>query len=153
MAKDAIALLEEDHSKVRDLLAKLTSTTDRAGKTRQDLLEQIAMELKVHTALEEEIFYPAFREANGKEHLKLYHEALEEHRAVEEMIIPDLQKTDPQSVQFSGRAKVLKELVEHHVEEEEEMMFKMARESLSKDALQELGDKMATRKKALMGKS
>lgn len=153
MAKDAIALLEEDHNKVRELLSKLTGTTERAAKSRTDLLQQIEKELQVHTALEEEIFYPAFRDADGKEHEKMYHEAIEEHRAVEELVLPDLKKTDPQSAQFSGRAKVLKELIEHHAEEEEEEMFQKARDAFSKDQLMELGEKMATRKKELMAKA
>lgn len=150
MAKDALSLIEEDHTKMRQLLEKLSHTTERAGKTRADLLQQIEKELKVHTAIEEEIFYPSFRDADGKEHQKVYHEAMEEHRAVEDLVLPDLKKTDPQTPEFAGRCKVAKELVEHHMEEEEEEMFNLAREAFSQEELVQLGEKMAARKKELL---
>jgi len=146
---DAIELLKNDHETVRDLLQKLTETTDRAEKKRKDLLEKIAHELEVHTTLEEEIFYPAFRDAGGKEELKMFHEATEEHRAVDELVLPDLLETDPTSAQFAGRAKVLKELIEHHAEEEEEEMFTRARKLFGDEELQELGERMAARKQEL----
>ena len=152
MAKDALSLIEEDHSKMRQLLEKLSSTTERAGKTRADLLLQIEKELKVHTAIEEEIFYPSFRDADGKEHQKIYHEAMEEHRAVEDLVLPDLKKTDPQTPEFAGRCKVAKELVEHHMEEEEEEMFTEVRGLMSEEALQELGEELQQAKsRHLMG--
>ncbi|HLS68785.1 MAG TPA: hemerythrin domain-containing protein [Kiloniellales bacterium] len=150
MAKDALSLIEEDHNKMRSLFEKLSNTTDRAEKKRTDLLQQIEKEMKIHTTIEEEIFYPSFRDADGKEHQKLYHEAMEEHRAVEDLIMPDLKKTDPQTPEFAGRCKVAKEMVEHHMEEEEEEMFSLAREALSEEELLELGKRMEARKKELM---
>ena len=151
---DATKLLTEDHEKVRGLLEKLAKTTPRAGKTRQQLLEQIALELKVHTQIEEEIFYPAFKKAcNDSKDDKLYFEAVEEHRAVGELVLPDLENTDVGSEKFSGRAKVLKELVDHHAEEEEEEMFKRARKVFSKEDLSSLGGQLAARKQELLGQA
>ncbi|MHB0776963.1 hemerythrin domain-containing protein [Halomonas sp. WWR20] len=147
---NAIELLTEDHEKVRGLLAQLVGSTERASKKRPELLDKIELEVRVHTQIEEEIFYPSFKESNGKENDRMYYEAWEEHRAVEELVLPDLKKTDPASTQFSGRAKVLKELLEHHMEEEEEDMFEMARKSMSENQLNELGEQMAARKKELM---
>lgn len=149
MPKNAIQLLKEDHKKVKDLLSQLVETTTRAEKTRRQLLEKIAQELEIHTHIEEEIFYPAFKEAGNSEFSKMYFEALEEHRAVDELVLPDLKKTEPSSEKFSGRAKVLKELVEHHIDEEEKDMFKKASQALSKDELMELGKQMAARKQEL----
>lgn len=149
MPKNAIDMLKEDHDHVRRLLAQLSETTARAAKTRPDLLKKIATEVQIHTRLEEEIFYPAFREAGGSDHEKMFFEAKEEHRAVDDLVMPDLQKTDPASETFSGRAKVLKELIEHHAEEEEQEMFPEARKSLSDEQLVELGERMAERKKEL----
>ena len=147
---DAIALLKEDHQKVRKLLGELAETTSRAAKTRTELLEKIAQELKVHAAIEEEIFYPAFRKAGEQaDDEKMYFEALEEHRAGIGLVLPDLLKTEVQSDQFGGRAKVLKELIEHHADEEEKEMFPRARALLGKDALVELGERMQARKDAL----
>ena len=149
MPKNAIQLLTEDHKKVKDLLSQLVETTTRAEKTRRQLLEKIAQELAIHTRIEEEIFYPAFKNAGNGEYAQMYFEALEEHRAVDELVLPDLQKTEPGSEKFSGRAKVLKELVEHHADEEEKEMFKKANQAFSKDELMELGKQLTARKQEL----
>ena len=148
---NAIELLKSDHQKVRGLLAELAETTHRASKTRTELLGKIALELRVHTTIEEEIFYPAFREAGEKhEDEKMFFEAMEEHRAAGDLVLPDLEATEVDSDQFGGRAKVLKELVEHHADEEEKEMFPRARELLGVDALRELGERMQARKVELM---
>lgn len=144
-------MLRQDHEKVSELLEKLTATTTRAEKTRPELLEQITAELEVHTAIEEEIFYPALREAassNGdKEQIA---EGYEEHRAVKRLVLPDLQQTEVTSVEFGGRAKVLKELVTHHAEEEEEELFDLAEQLLSAKQLDELAKRMQARKQELL---
>jgi hemerythrin-like domain-containing protein len=147
--KNALELLKEDHQKVKKLLNELTETTTRAVRTRPQLLADIEHELKVHTRIEEEIFYPAFKAAGGSDHKEMNFEALEEHRAVDDLVLPDLKNTDPTSEQFSGRAKVLKELVEHHADEEEEEMFKMAKKALSDEELRSLGERMSVRKQEL----
>jgi hemerythrin-like domain-containing protein len=148
---NAIQLLKEDHKKVRALLAELENTTPRGVKTRTQLLETIGKELRVHSQIEEEIFYPAFKAAREKsDDDKMYFEALEEHRAAGELVLPDLEKTEPGSDRFSGRAKVLKELVEHHADEEEKEMFPRARKLLSAAELNALGAQMAARKRELM---
>lgn len=150
---DAIKLLKDDHAVMRGLLSDLEATTSRAVKTRRDLLAKVKKNLKAHTTIEEEIFYPAFQAAGKKnDDDKMYFEALEEHRAAGDLVLPDLLKTDPASEQFSGRAKVLKELVEHHAGEEEKEMFPRARKLLDKATLSALGDKMDARKKELLGK-
>ncbi len=148
---DAIQLLKKDHVTVRALLAELAATTPRGVKTRKELLARIARELKVHTTIEEEIFYPAFKVAGKKgDDDKMFFEAKEEHRAAGELVLPDLLGTDPGSENFSGRAKVLKEMIEHHAKEEEKDMFPRARELLSKDELLNLGERMAARKQGLL---
>lgn len=150
---DAITLLTDDHRKVRKLLGELNETTNRAEKTRAELLAQIAAELEAHTTIEEEIFYPAFKEAGEKgDDDKMYFEALEEHRAAGELVLPDLLKTQVTSDQFGGRAKVLKELVEHHADEEEKEMFPRARKLLDAAALKELGERMQARKQELLAR-
>lgn len=150
MAQNAIELLESDHKKVKELLSQLAESTTRAEKKRRELLDKIEQELKVHTHIEEEIFYPAFKAAGNSEHKKMYFEALEEHRAVDELVLPDLKKTDPTSEKFSGRAKVLKELVEHHADEEEKEMFKAARKAMSRKQLEELGEQMQASKEKML---
>ena len=148
---NAIQLLKEDHTKVRKLLSELAETTPRGVKIRTELLAQIATELRVHSKIEEEIFYPALHAAaKNREDETMYFEALEEHRAAGELVLPDLEKTDVASDRFSGRAKVLKELVEHHAGEEEKEMFPRARELLSADELKALGARMERRKQELL---
>lgn len=147
---DAIQLLKADHVEMRALLGELESTTSRALKKRRELLVEIEAKLKAHTTIEEEIFYPAFKRAGEKsDDDKMYFEALEEHRAAGDLVLPDLLKTDVGSETFSGRAKVLKELVEHHADEEEKEMFKVARKVMSAAELRELGARIAQRKKQL----
>ena len=147
---NAIELLKQDHGTIKDLLGELADTTPRAIKKRTDLLARIKLALTTHTTIEEEIFYPALRKAgNHKDDDKMYFEALEEHRAAGDLVLPDLLKTEPSSEQFSGRAKVLKELTEHHVEEEETEMFPRAKKLLGKAALDELGEQLAQRKTEL----
>lgn len=140
---NAIDMLIEDHERVKDLLTRLTESTERAVKTRSELLQKLDMEVTIHTELEEQILYPAYKEAGGKEELKMYYEAKEEHRAVDSLVLPDLKATDPATVQFSGRVKVCKELLEHHIEEEESEMFPQARELFDEARLEEMGEQMA----------
>ena len=151
---NAIQLLKQDHKTVRGLLSDLEATTRRALKRRGELLAKVAREIDVHTRIEEEIFYPAFKQAGDRgEDAKLYHEAREEHRAAGELVLPDLLKTAPDSEEFGGRAKVLKELVEHHAREEEREMFPRARQLLTAAQLRELGELMMERKQELLAGS
>lgn len=147
---DAIQLLKSDHQTVKGLLEELAETTSRATKRRATLVQEIQRNLHAHTTIEEEIFYPAYRESGGKEQEKMYFEALEEHRAAEDLVLPDLLETEPDSEKFSGRAKVLKELIEHHIQEEEKELFKQAKQLLDKATLQSLGEAMAQRKEQLL---
>lgn len=148
---DAIALLKKDHDTVEALLSELAASTPRAVKKRTDLLEKIRIELKAHTSIEEEIFYPAFKgKGNKSDDAQMYFEAMEEHRAAGDLVLPDLLSTAVDSEKFSGRAKVLKELVEHHADEEEKEMFPRAKKLLSKAELTALGEQMEKRKAELV---
>jgi len=139
---NAIDMLEQDHIRVRDLLKQLSESSDRALKKRSDLLSKLDMELTIHTRLEEEILYPAFKDAGAKEQDIMYYEAKEEHRTVDSLVLPDLKETDPGTPEFAGRVKVCKELLEHHIEEEETEMFPQAEELLGKERLEEIGAQM-----------
>ncbi len=144
--REALALLREDHDTVSKLLDKLTATTERGVKTRRDLLERIRHELKAHTMLEEELVYPVLRDgAATKAHERLYYEAKEEHHAVDK-VLSDLSRADPATAAFGGKAKVLQELVTHHVQEEEGEIFPVLREMLTSEERNELGERMLARK-------
>jgi hemerythrin-like domain-containing protein len=109
--------------------------------------------LETHTTLEEEIFYPAFRDASpAKDDQTMYYEALEEHNAAK-LVLADLERADPATPSFGGKAKVLKELVLHHAKEEERDMFPAARKHLSKKELVDLGSRMAVRRRQSVAKA
>lgn len=149
MSKSIIARLKEEHGEARQTLEALSKTTDRGVKIRSELLAKLERELTHHMILEEEIFYPCFKSATErKKDKQIFFEAKEEHRAADK-VLRDLLHTDVGSLAFGGKVKVLKELVEHHIDEEENEMFALAREILTEDELVELGDKMAERKEAL----
>jgi hemerythrin-like domain-containing protein len=146
--KDAIALLKKDHERVRELLGELEETTDRAESKRQELLGTIEEELTVHTKIEEDVFYPAFFDAaRTSDDKELYYEALEEHHVVD-LVLPEVKSTDPTTREFAAKAKVLKDLVEHHAEEEESEMFPRARRLMGRERLLQLGEKLTRAKEA-----
>jgi hypothetical protein len=138
---DAIAMLKADHRKVEDIFAKFEKATGKDRK--QALAEEACLELKVHTAIEEEIFYPACR---GKIEDDLVDEAYVEHDAAKAMI-NEIEAGGPDEAFYDAKVKVLSEMIEHHVEEEEkrsEGMFSQARAAgLDMDAL---ADQMRARK-------
>lgn len=145
---DAIALLKKDHEKVRDLLSKLEKSADRGGDRAMQLYTQVEAEVKVHSQVEEEIFYPAFRDAaKKKDDTKMFFEATEEHHVVD-LVMPELRDTDSKE-EFAAKAKVLKELIEHHADEEEKEMFPRARKLFDRDELRELGERIEQRKSEL----
>jgi hemerythrin-like domain-containing protein len=143
---DAITLLKQDHDKVKELLSSMENAT---GARRAKLLGQIEQELKVHTQIEEEIFYPAYRDAaRKKDDQKLYYEAMQEHHVVD-LVLPEAGEGESNE-ELKAKAKVLKELVEHHIEEEQDEMFPRARKLLDREELRELGAQMQERKSELL---
>ena len=142
---DAVTLLKQDHETVRGLLGQFETAT---GARREKLRGQIEKELKIHTTIEEEIFYPAFREASRKkDDKKLFFEAVEEHHVVD-LVLPEMNDGSTPE-ELKAKAKVLKDLVEHHADEEEKEMFPRARKVLSKEELRDLGTQMEQRKAEL----
>jgi hemerythrin-like domain-containing protein len=136
---DAIQLLTKDHDTVRELLEQLSKTTSRGAAKREQLYQRIAQEVRVHSQIEEEIFYPAYHEAaETQEEEKLFYEAAEEHALVAG-VMAELDQGDPSSDVYAAKCKVLKDLIKHHADEEEDEMFPKARKLLGKARLEELG--------------
>lgn len=146
---DAIEMLEEDHRKVEKLFEEFDDAGDRAYETKANLVERIRRELRIHSQLEEEIFYPAARNAQG-ETTEQVREAVEEHHVVDQLL-EELEAMRPDDEQFDAKVTVLKENVEHHVEEEEGELFKQARKGLGEERLQELAQEMQRLKQRLGG--
>lgn len=138
---DPIALLKADHRRLGVVLKAMQAARTDARRTA--LIEDAAQQLEAHTSIEEHILYPAFRAAaKTARDRQLFHEATEEHHAVD-MILPEVKRAVGDADVYAARAKVLKELIEHHVEEEHEIMFPRARRILSADAMHQLGLQIA----------
>ena len=142
---DAIALLKADHDRVKKMLDEGETTTERGVKTRTELLETLKREMMIHERIEEEIFYPALKEHPRARDIVL--EGYEEHHVVDE-IMGELERTDVTDETWGAKFKVMKENIEHHIEEEEGEMFKTARSVFDRDELERLGARMAELKEA-----
>ena len=140
---DAITLLTTDHKKVKRLLGELESTTERGVKTRTELFATIKGELTVHEIIEEEIFYPELKAHPKAKDIVL--EGYEEHHVVDE-IMSELEDTPVDDETWGAKAKVMKENIEHHIEEEEGEMFKTARSVFDRAELDDLGRRMEERR-------
>jgi hypothetical protein len=118
---NAIDMLKADHEKVKELFHHYEAAGDRAHQKKKSIAEEVFTELEVHTILEEEIFYPAMK----------------------------LKSLDPKDERYDAKFKVLRENVEHHIEEEEEEMLPEAEEVIGAQ-LQRLSRRMQERKEELM---
>ncbi len=136
---DAFKLLKSDHEKVAGILEKIDGTTERALKTREELFTQLKSELDVHAEIEEKIFYPVLEKAEESREITL--EAFEEHRLVKQLL-GELEAEAKDNETWTAKFTVLKENIEHHVEEEEGELFKKARKVLSEEEIDELGTRM-----------
>ncbi|WP_372013884.1 hemerythrin domain-containing protein [Pseudoxanthomonas sp. 10H] len=139
-SRDILKTLKTEHDLLRALFEEMESTTDRAEKRRTELLARIEANLLPHAKWEETVFYPSFAERADRDGLKLHAEAVEEHRAVEKTIMPDVHAADITSPQFAGRVKVFGELIDHHAKDEETEMFVMARKLFTPAELAELDE-------------
>lgn len=153
MAKqDILKTLRAEHDQLRGLFADMKGTTDRADKTRGELLDKILAGLVPHAKWEELVFYPEFKKRVDRDGLAVHAEAVEEHRAVEMRVIPDVLKSERTTPEFAGRTKVFGEFIDHHAKEEETTMFKMARDVFSADELAQFDDDYAGWKTSDAGK-
>ena len=139
---DALALLKADHELVQDLFDKFEKA--RTDKQKATLAEQICTELTIHAQIEEEIFYPAVREAIEDD--DLMDEADVEHAGAKDLIA-QIEASDPGEDHFDAKVTVLGEYVKHHVEEEQSEMFPKVRKA--ELDLNELGSEMRARKDEL----
>ena len=147
---DVFQILKEDHKKVSGIFAKLEETTENAVKTREELFTKLKTELDIHAHVEETQFYTIIkREAETRE---ITLEGFEEHHVIK-TLLKELEAGDVGSEQWTAKLKVLKENVEHHVEEEEGEMFVKAREVLSKEQVQNITANVEAEKKAQQQKT
>ena len=146
--KDALALLKKDHQEVKQLFKQAEEDQD----SQQEIFGEIKAALGAHATIEEEIFYPAMKNARSEKTKDEVMEALAEHKQVK-ALLAELSGMSGQDESFAMKLKVLKEDVEHHVKEEEGEMFPDAKKYLGEKQLADLGIRMAARKQELMGDS
>lgn len=145
--QDAIKLLKADHDEVDALFAQYEKQKKKGGSQKSDLIENICAALTVHAQIEEEIFYPAAREALDENGDELLDEAEVEHSSIKSLV-EQLQAMLPNDELCDAKVKVLSEYVKHHVKEEEGELFpKVKKTDLDLDAL---GSELAERKAELM---
>ena len=143
---DPINLLMTDHRRFEQLLKEGEDSTERAKKGRRDVLKALASELSVHEAIEEQILYPALEP--HPEARKIALEGYEEHH-VADGIVNELKEVATDDEKWAAKFKVLKENIEHHITEEERIMFPAARGVLETEELLALGARMRALKSQL----
>ena len=145
---DPIVLLETDHRRFEALLKQGEETAERGVKIRTSLLKTLTAELNVHEAIEEKILYPALEPHQEAREIVL--EGYQEHH-VADLLLNELHALARSDEQWGAKFKVLKESIEHHIQEEERQMFRIARAVLGRDELTDLGGRMKALKGELEG--
>jgi iron-sulfur cluster repair protein YtfE (RIC family) len=143
---DPYELLKADHKKVSDLFSQIESAS---GNAKTNLFKKIRDELELHTHIEEKIFYPALENTEAARDLTL--EAYEEHKAVKRLL-GELDQSQPGD-EWDAKLKVLRENVEHHVDEEEGELFDKAQDVLSDEEADRLGERMQNEKRRVGGEA
>ena len=139
---EATKLLSKQHRKVESLFRQL----GRKSSDAEALLSELANDLAAHMAIEQELFYPEVKRLDDK----LVLESYEEH-ALAEVALKRLLATDPGDEEFSARVTALKELIMHHVKEEEEDLFPKVEKKLDEATRKELGKRMQARFEEVTG--
>ncbi|HEY5901987.1 MAG TPA: hemerythrin domain-containing protein [Anaerolineales bacterium] len=146
---NAIQFLLEEHREFRRIFRQFEEAGERAHKTKQKLATKLLEELRAHSQIEEQIFYPAARKKADKELEGVILEGIEEHR-IADFMMERLENATPADDTFDARFKALSESVKHHLKEEEGKLFPKARKLL-RDDLERLGSKMEALDKQLEG--
>ncbi|MBE0537955.1 MAG: hemerythrin domain-containing protein [Phycisphaerae bacterium] len=142
---DIFEMLKKDHRKVLEILEKLETSSDRASKTRQKQFTQLRQELLPHMAAEENYFYPyVLDRLSDKEQRRALFEGIEEHRAARS-VLTDSEDAGVSDERWQPDIAVLKELIAHHIDEEESEIFDAAREVIEDP--EEMGEKFMSHKK------
>lgn len=144
---DAIALLKEDHRRVRDLLRRMLATTAEQLDLRHQLFELLHQELAIHARIEEDVFYPAVDAQGEKEHEQIK-DSRSEHQWMRETLTR-IEHIDPSDPAWKIQVQSLNDCVEHHLKEEEEELFVSARDALAEN-LDTLGNRMAQERGELL---
>ncbi|MFP4679379.1 MAG: hemerythrin domain-containing protein [Chitinispirillaceae bacterium] len=135
MGQELFDRLRSEHEQIKDIVFKMNDTSKEALKARENLLLQLQQILIPHMKAEESVFYPALKDKSQSHDIAL--EALEEHH-VADMVFKELQNTDASHDTWKPKAKVLMELLEHHIEEEESEVFESAEEVFADEQMKDM---------------
>lgn len=141
---DVFKLLKQDHKELKSILNKLEKTSEKSQKAREKGFKQLMRELSVHAEVEEKLFYPRLQEESKLR--ETTNEAYEEHHLAK-ILLKELSETSPDDERWAAKMSVLKEITEHHIEEEEGELFPKAARTLGKEASKELGEQIEAAKK------
>lgn len=141
---NALSLLKQDHGNVEALFKRYEGLDADGAAEKRAVVDTVIEQLSVHAAIEEQLFYPAIREANDDTRDAVL-EGLEEHHIVK-WTLSELAKMAPTDERFDAKVRVLIESVRHHVEEEESEMFDAVRAAIPAQRLEEIGEAMEAAK-------
>lgn len=141
---NALKLIKTDHDRLKAMLEEAVDTND--PRRRSELLHHMRTDLVAHEEMEEEVFYPALRSDAKARDIVL--ERYEEHHVIDLILDEMFDVPEDDGDQWKAKMKVLKENIEHHIEQEEGETFKKARQALSEETLEDLGRKMQSVKDA-----
>jgi iron-sulfur cluster repair protein YtfE (RIC family) len=148
IAEGILQALHNDHREVDSLLDEIMDSED--GAKREELFEEMKTKLLAHAHAEQEVLYSRLEASQTERSRSFAHEGANEHQIVEQQLEKLSGASDKMSEQWTAELKVLRELVEHHVEEEESTGFSCARQDMKKDELDALEQDFQTRKAQLM---
>ena len=139
--ENPITIIKKDHKIVEGLFKEYEALGDRAYEAKSKLSDKIIDELMRHAKMEEKLYYPRLKDAFNKEGDKLVEEAEAEHHAAK-VTMAEIKMLSSDNPQFEAKMTVLREMIEHHVKEEEEEMLPKSEKELSKEQLEEIGKEM-----------
>ena len=142
-------LIKQDHEKVKDIFEQIEAGKSTAKKTRQNLFERLYKELDVHMRAEEDVVYPALKQSEEANEKML--EAIEEHH-VARLILDELKKLEIDDERWEAKIMVLKENIEHHIEEEEGPIFEFLEDICEQDQLEDISKQFQADKKQIKAK-
>jgi hemerythrin-like domain-containing protein len=143
-----IDIIKKDHRTVEGLFAQYEELGDQAYEHKKEIAAQIIVALEQHTEMEETLAYPVFKDAFGVQDDKMVEEAIAEHGVAKDLIA-ELKELSPEDEQLEAKMTVLRENIQHHVEEEETEVLPKAQEEVSEEDMSALGEEMLIFKEGL----
>jgi len=147
--ESATTMLKAQHDEVRQLFKEFDDASENARSSRKRIVDETCQKLKMHSQLEEKIFYPACRQLQDEDARKMVAESYEEHAIVDRLVL-EMGGVEPSDERFEAKFTVLKENVEHHADEEERDLFPAAEKEMGDEQLEQIGQQMAQMMRRLM---